>query len=153
MTSSRQASAREAAEAWESLFRAQVALMRRFSAEDVWGDLSVREYDVLFTLSGCVGRSARLRELAAQSLLTQPSLSRMVERLELQGLVRRSPAPEDGRGVVVTLTDDGARIQREIGRRHVDQIHRLVGGALDADELATLRRLTDRLRERQAAIS
>jgi len=153
MTSgARQATKREAAEAWESLFRAQVALMRRFSAEDVWGDLSVREYDVLFTLSRCEGGAARLRELGAESLLTQPSLSRMVERLELQGLVRRSPAPDDGRGVVVTLTDEGVRVQREIGRRHVDQIHRLVGGALDADELAALRRLTDRLRDRQSRI-
>ena len=151
-TTARRATPREAAQAWESLFRTQVALMRRFSAEDVWGDLSVREYDVLFTLSGCEGRAARLRELGAESLLSQPSLSRMVERLEHQGLVRRSPAPDDGRGVVVTLTQEGVRVQREIGRRHVEQIHRLVGGALDADELATLRRLTDRLRERQATI-
>ena len=57
----RVATARESAEAWESLFRAQVALMRRFTAEDVWGDLSVREYDVLFTLSRCDGGAARLR--------------------------------------------------------------------------------------------
>lgn len=47
----RRATKREAAEAWEALFRAQVALMRRFSAEDVWGEASIREYDVLFTLS------------------------------------------------------------------------------------------------------
>ena len=41
------------AEAWESLFRAQVALMRRFQRDDVWGALSIREYDVMFTLSRC----------------------------------------------------------------------------------------------------
>ena len=148
----RAATTREAAEAWESLFRAQVALMRRFSAEDVWGELSVREYDVLFTLAGCDGGAARLRELAAQSLLTQPSLSRLVERFESRGWVRRTAAPDDGRGVVVTLTDEGARLQREVGRRHVAQIHRLVGGALDADELATLRSLTDKLRAQQSDI-
>ncbi len=151
-TVGRAATPRESAEAWESLFRAQVALMRRFTHEDVWGDLSVREYDVLFTLSRCEGRAARLRDLGAESLLTQPSLSRLVERLELRGLVVRSPATDDGRGVVVTLTDEGAREQRAIGRRHVEQIHRLVGGALDAEELATLRRLTDTLRARQASI-
>ncbi|MBT0994553.1 MarR family winged helix-turn-helix transcriptional regulator [Cellulomonas sp. DKR-3] len=150
--SGRSATPREAAEAWESLFRAQVALMRRFSAEDVWGELSVREYDVLFTLAGCPGGAARLRELAAQSLLTQPSLSRLVERLEARGWVRREPAPDDGRGVVVSLTDEGARLQREVGRRHVAQIHRLVGGALDADELAALRALTDKLRVEQRDI-
>ena len=53
---------REAAQAWESLFRAQVALMRRFQHDDVWGDLTIREYDVLFTLSGCPDGTARLKE-------------------------------------------------------------------------------------------
>ena len=148
----RRATKREAAEAWEALFRAQVALMRRFSAEDVWGEASIREYDVLFTLSRRPGRAARLRDLAGEGLLSQPSLSRLVERLELRGWLQRTPAPEDGRGIVVSLTDEGARVQREIGRRHVTQIQRLVGGALDADELAELRRLTDLLRTRQSEI-
>lgn len=143
---------REAAEAWESLFRAQVALMRRFQRDDVWGDLSIREYDVLFTLAGCPDGTARLKDLGENSLLTQPSLSRMVERLELDGLVRRGPVEGDARGVAVSLTDEGARVQREIGRRHVRSIRRLVGGALDADELATLQSLTDKLRAAQATI-
>lgn len=143
---------RESAEAWEALFRAQVALMRRFQRADVWGDLSIREYDVLFTLSRCPERTARLRELAESSLLTQPSLSRLVERLEKDGLVRRGPVEGDARGVAVTLTSEGERVQREIGRRHVRTIHALVGGALDADELAELRALTDKLRLAQAGL-
>ena len=78
----RAAATREAAQAWESLFRAQVALMRRFQQDDVWAPLTIREYDVLFTLSGCPGGAARLRDLGESSLLTQPSLSRLVERLK-----------------------------------------------------------------------
>ena len=144
--------AREAAEAWESLFRAQVALMRRFQRDDVWGPLTIREYDVLFTLSGCPGGAARLRELGEGSLLSQPSLSRMVERLERAGLVVRGPVEGDARGVLVTLTPAGSQMQREIGRRHVRSIRQLVGGALDSDELATLRNLTDKLRAAQAGI-
>ncbi|WP_421734446.1 MarR family winged helix-turn-helix transcriptional regulator [Cellulomonas sp.] len=143
---------REAAEAWESLFRAQVALMRRFQRDDVWGDLTIREYDVLFTLSGCPDGTARLKELGEGSLLTQPSLSRMVERLEQDGLVTRGPVQGDARGVAVSLTPEGRRVQREIGRRHVRSIRRLVGGALDTEELTTLRTLTDKLRAAQARI-
>jgi DNA-binding MarR family transcriptional regulator len=142
----REPTTREAAEAWESLFRAQVTLLRRLQRDDVWGDLTLREYDVLFTLSRAPGGTARLRDLGESSLLTQPSLSRLVERLEAEGLVTRGPVAGDARGVAVTLTDEGARVQREIGRRHVRSIHRFVAPALDADELATLRRLTDRLR-------
>jgi len=148
----REATTREAAEAWESLFRAQVTLMRRFQRDDVWGDLSLREYDVLFTLAGAPARTVRLRDLGESSLLTQPSLSRLVERLEAGGLVSRGPVAGDARGVAVTLTEAGARAQREIGRRHVRSIHRFVAPALDADELATLRALTDRLRAAQRDI-
>jgi len=144
---------RETTQAWESLFRAQVTLMRRFQADDVWGEVSLREYDVLFTLTTCPGGSARLRELAENSLLTQPSLSRLVERLEVDGLVTRDPVPGDGRGVAVTLTARGRSVQREVGRRHAESIRRYVGGALDADELAALRALTDKLRAGQAAIA
>lgn len=136
--------------AWEALFRAQVTLVRRFARHDVWGGTSMREYDVLYTLSLAEDGALRLRELAGSSLLTQPSLSRLVDRLEAEGLVRRGPVAGDRRGKVVQLTDAGRRRQREIGRRHARSIDALVGGALDAEELATLQRLCDRLRLAQA---
>ena len=132
--------------AWEALFRAQVTLMRRFARHDVWGGMSVREYDVLYTLARAPGQALRLRELAQSSLLTQPSLSRLVERLEADGLVRRGPVEGDRRGTAVALTDAGRERQREIGRRHARAIDALVGGALDAEELVTLERLCTRLR-------
>ncbi|MCC2312874.1 MarR family winged helix-turn-helix transcriptional regulator [Cellulomonas xiejunii] len=136
--------------AWEALFRAQVTLVRRFARHDVWGGLSMREYDVLYALSGGDEQGLRLRELAQSSLLTQPSLSRLVDRLEHEGLVHRAPVEGDRRGTAVRLTAEGRRRQREIGRRHARSIDALVGGALDADELATLERLCTRLRLAQA---
>ncbi|GIG29347.1 MarR family winged helix-turn-helix transcriptional regulator [Cellulomonas marina] len=143
-------SAAVAAAAWESLFRAQVALMRRFTREDVWGPLSVQEYDVLFALSRAEGRTLRLRDIHEHGLLTQPSVSRLVDRLERRGWVTRGPVAGDARGVAVTLTDAGLELQREVGRRHVRSIQRLVGGALDRDELLQLQDLTQRLRAAQA---
>ncbi len=148
----RQPTVRDSAQAWESLFRAQVAIMRRLQRDDIWGEVSLREYDVLFTLSRCPGHAVRLRELAETSLLSQPSLSRMVERLEAKGWVRRSPAADDGRGVVVSLTPAGAELQRAVGRRHVATIHHYVAPALDATELAQLEALTEKLRAAQADI-
>ena len=145
-------SAREAAEAWESLFRAQVTVMRRLLADDIWGDLSMREYDVLFTLALAPEETLRLRELNENILMAQSSLSRMVERLEKRGLVQRHPAPDDGRGVLVSLTEEGSMIQKELGRRHVRSIAHYVGPALDAEDLAQLRQLTDALRGAQADI-
>lgn len=136
---------RLAVEAWEALFRAQVALLRRFADDDVWDELSLREYDVLFTLSRRPDRRARLGELHRDVLLSQPSLSRMVDRLAERGLVARADDPADRRGTVVVLTEAGAAVQRRIGLRHAASIRRHLGPVLDDAELRTLRELCARL--------
>lgn len=132
--------------AWESLFRAQVAVLRRLAAEDIWDELSLREYDVLFTLSSAEAGQLRLVELNDSILLSQPSLSRMVERLEQRGLVARRPSPGDRRGTLVCLTEQGRAAQRRTGARHAASIRRLLGAALDADQLDQLTRLTEVVR-------
>ncbi|MFS0716984.1 MarR family winged helix-turn-helix transcriptional regulator [Arthrobacter sp. 1P04PC] len=137
---------RLAAQAWESLFRAQVAVMRRLQGGPAFRDLAVNEYDVLFTLSGCPTGWLRQNELNDHVLLSQSSLSRLVERLEKRGLVERRPAPNDGRGVLVRLTDTGRELQKQIGREHVRDIAALVSPALTAEEQQELLRLTDKLR-------
>ena len=138
-------SARSAALAWESLFRAQVHLMRQFEAAKDFHPLTSREYDVLFTLSGSEA-PMRLRDLNAHVLLSQPSLSRMVDRLAAAGLVRRSTADDDGRGVLVCLTGAGAQLQKEIGRRHVRSIAALIDPVLTEEEQAVLTELTGKLK-------
>lgn len=141
-----------AARSWEALFRAQVALMRRFSAEDIWEPVTVREYDVLFTLSRAPQEGLRLHELNVDVLISQPSLSRMVDRLEAQGLVAKKPSAGDRRGLLITLTAAGAQLQKTIGRKHVEGIRAYVEPALTLDELRTLEHLCTKLRTAQAAI-
>lgn len=136
-----------AANAWEALFRAQVAVLRELGSENTWSELSIKDYDVLFTLSRSKERGMRLKDLNSEVLMPQPSLSRLVERLETRGLVSRSTVPGDLRGTWVTLTDTGSRAQRATGRRHVEAIERLVGTALTPAELGTLEMLCTRLRE------
>jgi DNA-binding MarR family transcriptional regulator len=137
---------RLAAETWESLFRAQVAVMRRLQSGPAFRNLAVNEYDVLFTLSRCPSGWLRLNELNDNVLLSQSSLSRLVDRLEKRGLVERTPAPDDGRGVLLKLTEEGAALQKEIGREHVRDIAELVAPALTAAEQRELLRLTEKLR-------
>lgn len=146
------ANERRAAETWESLFRTQVTLIRRLRADDIWHELSMAEYDVLYTLSTGPEDGMRLRDLNENILLAQSSLSRMVDRLSERGLVRRSAATDDARGTVVSLTDSGRRLQRSTGRAHVRTIARYVGEALDPDELDTLASLLDKLRAAQSRI-
>jgi DNA-binding MarR family transcriptional regulator len=143
---------RAAVDAWEALLRAQVTLVRRLASDDVWGPISMREYDVLYTLGRCPSGRARLHELNREILLSQPSLSRMVERLEAAGYLTREPDPADRRGTVAVLTDVGRALQRRIGARHAARIRRYLGPALDDAELRTLQELCDKLRLAQTAI-
>jgi DNA-binding MarR family transcriptional regulator len=112
---------RLANESWEALLSAQVSVMRGFAAERMWDEVSLAEYDVLYALkkAGCALRQS---ELMKQVLLSQPALSRLVERLEQRGLVQRSTDPNDRRGVLVALTDDGAAAQQRTGSRHARSV-------------------------------
>jgi len=132
--------------AWESLFRAQVTVIRELNREFPSDELSFNEYDVLFNLSKQEGRRLRIRDLNKHLLLTQPSVSRMVDRLVARGLVSKESDPVDGRGTFVCLTDKGYSLFRKVAVAHAESITRHVGGALTNDQLHTLTRLTDALR-------
>jgi DNA-binding MarR family transcriptional regulator len=131
--------------AWEALFRAQVTVLRELHTEFPTGHLSLNEYDVLFNLSRQPNRQLRLRDLNRHLLLTQPSVSRLVDRLTSRGLLRKENDPADGRATVVCLTDAGYRLFLTVAAPHSDSIARQLA-ALSPDELATLTAITDKLR-------
>jgi DNA-binding MarR family transcriptional regulator len=131
--------------AWESLFRAQVAVMRQISSEFPSDVISLNEYDVLFTLSLAENRTLRIRELNENVLLTQPSISRLVDRLAARGLVTKLTDPNDGRGTLVALTEEGFALYRDAARIHGRSIASRMSAALSPDELTELARLTGKL--------
>jgi DNA-binding MarR family transcriptional regulator len=131
-------------DAWEALLTAHASLIKRFAATDVWEDLSMREYDVLYTLSKCPA-PIRLSELNRHVLLSQPALSRMVDRLADRGLIRREADPADGRGVRLSLTGAGLALQRRIGRRHARDVARVMTAKLSPAELRQLEEICAKL--------
>ncbi len=132
--------------AWESLFRAQVAVMRTLAAEFPTRDISFNEYDVMFNLTRQPDRELRLRDLNKHVLLTQPSVSRLVDRLVSRGFVAKCPEPNDARGTIIRLTDEGYDMFRRVAVEHMKTINQRVGGHLDQDELERLTELCDKLR-------
>jgi len=124
-------------DAWEALLSAHAALMRRFGAEDIWEDISMKEYDVLYTLSKCP-EPIRLTDLNQHVLLSQPALSRLVERLTARGLVQRIADRRDLRTVRLALTEDGRALQRRVGRRHARSVARALRSQLTPAELDQL---------------
>ena len=132
--------------AWEALFRAQVSVLRQLNAEFPTGEITFTEYDVLFNLSRQPSRSLRIRDLNKHLLLSQPSVSRLVDRLASRELVSKESDPGDGRGTVVRLTDKGYELFLRVAVQHADSIQRRVGSTLTLDELTTLTELCDKLR-------
>ena len=130
--------------AWEEMLAAYGTLMRQFGAEDSWSEVSMREYDVLYTLSKCP-EPVRLSELNRHVLLSQPALSRLVDRLAERGLVDRCTDPADGRGLRLSLTEAGRAVQHQVGRGHARTVARAMTAGLTHDELGQLEALCRKL--------
>ncbi|WP_243646341.1 MULTISPECIES: MarR family winged helix-turn-helix transcriptional regulator [unclassified Rathayibacter] len=125
--------------------------MRALSTDFPSKEISLNEYDVLFNLTLQPERRARLRDLNKHVLLTQPSVSRLIDRLVARGCVTKSEDPTDARGTVIQITDDGYALFRRVAMTHMQTISDHVGAALDDDELDQLTALCDKLRERVAS--
>jgi DNA-binding MarR family transcriptional regulator len=141
---------RRANDAWEALLLAHVTLIKEFADEDIWQDPSMREYDVLYTLSKCQD-PIRISELNHHVLLSQPALSRLVDRLARRGLVKRQPDPADGRGTLLSLTDAGRAKQHEIGGRHARSVARALTASLSRDEITRLQAICTKLARQPVA--
>ena len=131
-------------DAWEALLTAHASLIRQFGAQNIWEDFSMKEYDVLYTLSKCQD-PIRLSELNRHVLLSQPALSRMVDRLADRGLVGRETDPSDARGVRLSLTEEGRAVQRRIGRRHARSVAQTMLSELTPAELRQLEEICAKL--------
>jgi DNA-binding MarR family transcriptional regulator len=139
---------RLAIDAWESLFRAQHEVFEEISG-DFGEALTQAEYDVLLTVTRGADQTARLRDVTANMLISQPSVSRLVDRMAARGLIAKCPDPDDGRGALVRATDDGAAAFRRVASLHGRAIAERMSLLSDA-ELAQLRDLTAKLRKPQA---
>ena len=93
--------------AWRGLLdqhaRAHCALERALKGHD----LGVSEYEVLERLCDGNPDHRRMQDLGAEVHLSQSALSRVVARLETDGLVERKMCTEDRRGIYVRITDAG----------------------------------------------
>lgn len=72
-------------------------------------------------------------QLRGALLLSSGGLTKVLERLEAEGLVSRQPDPSDGRGVLVSLTDAGRQLQEIAFDAHVMNEDELLS-PLDEDE-------------------
>jgi DNA-binding MarR family transcriptional regulator len=124
--------------AWRALLHAHASLMRQLDT-DLRKETGLRlvDLDVLIQLAAA-GGELRMAQLADRTLLSRSGLTRRVARLVDEDLVRRASATEDGRGVVVALTDAGVARVAETVPVHLRGVEKLFVERLDNHELAVL---------------
>ncbi|NLE82636.1 MAG: MarR family transcriptional regulator [Rhodococcus sp.] len=134
---------------WESLFRAQHEIFTAMANDFDDTPITQAEYDVLLTVTRSPEQTARLRDITSKMLISQPSVSRLVDRMVANGLLTKHPDPEDGRGALVTATDAGARAFRTVASVHGRSIAEHMSRLTEAEQ-RTLYELTEKLRPTRA---
>jgi DNA-binding MarR family transcriptional regulator len=137
---------REELVAWRTFLRAHAQVTRRLEADLLAEhDLSLPTYDVLVQLSEAPDRRLRMTELAERVLLSRSGLTRLVDRLEREGLVHRQACPSDARGTHAVLSDAGLERLRAAWPTHLRGVSDYVTSRLDPAELTVLAGLLGRL--------
>jgi DNA-binding MarR family transcriptional regulator len=132
--------------AWRAFLLAH-ARVTRLLDEDLQAEhrLSLAEYDALLQLAEADGRRLRMSTLAEQVVLSRSGVTRLIDRLERNGLVSRAACPTDARGAEAVLTDAGLGRLRAASRTHLEGIDRHFLSTVDPADLPVVERSLDRV--------
>jgi DNA-binding MarR family transcriptional regulator len=132
--------------AWRGMLRVHAALVRELDAElDATHDLPLTSYDVLIYLQSAPGKRLRMAELANCVLLSRSGVTRLVDRLEREGLIVRDTCTSDGRGCFAVLTDDGEELLRRARPTHLAGVRERFLRHFTEDELRLLASFWERV--------
>ena len=100
---------------WVALMRiGPLVLDKVAAAAKQAGYPSLEAYDVLWGIERAKDGAVRPKELAAQLLFPRYGLSRLLDRLEADGLIKRQDCPEDARGQLILLTEAGKKLRAKM---------------------------------------
>jgi DNA-binding MarR family transcriptional regulator len=132
--------------AWVALVRASNGVISAIQAEGKAAGMPPLEwYDVLWDLERSPDGARRPFELERGLLLAQYNLSRLVDRLHRADLVEKRKCAEDGRGLVLVITDDGRALRKRMWPVYSAAIEKHIGSHLNRAEARTLAALLMRL--------
>ncbi len=111
--------------AWRGLLRAHASLCKALDAELCAAHgLPLTTYEVLMYMHDAPSHRMRMCDLAECILLSRSGLTRLIDRLQRDGLVSRQTCDSDARGAYAVLTDDGVRTLHEARATHLAGVRR-----------------------------
>ena len=122
-------------------FVPRASLVTRLLVKQSGRDISRTAAAVLSTLTG---GPRRITELAELERLAQPTMTLLVKRLEQRGWVVRDRQPDDGRVVLVSLTNDGRAAVEDLRARYRALLRDRLAGMSD-EQVAALETATEAL--------
>jgi DNA-binding MarR family transcriptional regulator len=132
--------------AWRTFLIAHARVTRLLDEElQAEHRLSLAEYDALLQLAEADGRRLRMNQLADKVLLSRSGVTRLIDRLESDGLVERIACESDARGADAVITDKGLRRMRSAARTHLRGIETYFLSQVGRDELSAIERSLGRV--------
>jgi DNA-binding MarR family transcriptional regulator len=128
--------------AWRGYRRMFLLLNAQIARDLARAGLSEADYDVLSTLSETSGR-ARIKDLGAHLLWSQSRLSHHLTRMQQRGLVTREECPNDARGAIVALTEEGRAKLTETAPGHVESVRRHFVDVLTPQQIKAFGEIAD----------
>jgi DNA-binding MarR family transcriptional regulator len=134
--------------AWRTFIESSWALHTRLEDElRAATSLSMNDYHVMVVLSEAPERRLRMGELASRLVFSPSRITYQINSMVKRGLVRKQSCPEDGRGQEAVLTDEGLAALQAAAPLHLDTVRKAFVDLLDADELAVIHRVFDKVRK------
>lgn len=131
--------------AWRAFLQTHARVARRLEADLIArNDLPLAEFDVLFQLASAEGSRLRMNELADRVLLSRAGITRLVDRLVVDGLVGRVRCESDARGFYAVLTTEGTARLQEATPGHIESVRRYFLERFSRSELEQLAGLLER---------
>ena len=131
--------------AWLALLRTHTQLWEQMESQmRREHGLTMARYDVLAQLSMAGGRLG-LGDLASAIALSPSGLSKLLDRMDASGLVRRNPDPTDARAAFAMITPRGRTLVAQARSSHHELLRRTFGAALDDRDVADLTRIIGRI--------
>jgi DNA-binding MarR family transcriptional regulator len=127
------------AAAWVGFLRSHATLVRELDASltEAHG-LPLSSYEVLLRLSREPDGQQRMSDLAESVWLSRSGITRLIDRLERDGLVERRACSEDARGSYAVITDEGMRRLNAARATHVADVRERFLSRFGTDEQAQL---------------